>query len=256
MVWRYGGRSVRGIGHFVSGQPCQDACWFNAVAGGDVFIACVADGGGSVPLSHFGSRIACAVATGAMALLSRRFHEMDNEAMAAFWRDLAADARTAIEAEAASLNRPIGDFGTTLLAAMATPDRVSMMQVGDGFIVVSPSDADPASRYTLAFEPRRGDYVGEVTWITSSDWEKDFQTRIITGRQDFLCLSSDGLEKVAILQQTQTPHAGYFDYMRDRVAAGSTSADMDELVGSVLLNPALDTRTDDDKSLVLARWFG
>lgn len=274
MTWRFGYRSVRGRSHYASGQPCQDSSAARVLADGTL-VAAVADGGGSAPLSHFGSRIATVMTVNALALAAPLLLGDDDDARAKqraedFCRALVGDIRACIEAEAKQVGTSAQQFGTTLLAAAATRERAIMMQIGDGFIVyatappsIAASTAAPmtdgpasGSPFTLAFTPARGEFAGEVTWITSSSWDSDFHFRYLPGPFDFLCLSSDGLEKVAIVQLGQVPHRGYFEFMRTQMGVqAQTKAGMDGLLATVLLNPELDTRTDDDKSIVLARWF-
>ena len=270
MVWLASARSVRGNSHYASGLPCQDASAVATLSNGQVLIACIADGGGSAALSHIGASIATAITMGALSLLAPRLclppeQQPDEEALKAFWRALVEDVRQCIDAEAEQVGTGSQHFGTTLLAVVATHNRLAMMQVGDGFIVYAGRGGPPANGpateapdpFHLGFKPDRGEFVGEVTWVTSSSsafWEVDFGTRVVDGPLDFICLSSDGLEKVAITQRDQTPHSGYFEFIRARLTRQSTAEEAAKLVDDVLLNPDLDKRTDDDKSVVVARW--
>jgi serine/threonine protein phosphatase PrpC len=236
---------------------------------GQVLLACVADGGGTARLSHFGSNIATTMTISLLSLLARSglVDRLTKDEFRTFWRALVHDIRACIAAEAAQIGAGTEHFGTTLIAAAATRSRLAMMQIGDGFIVYAPAEhmapqpkmasdtAGSPNPFRLGFEPKRGEYVGEVTWLTSSRWEDDFREAIIDEHIDFVCLSTDGLEKVAIVQADQAPHPGYFEFMRSQIKTGWTGEDLNRLVTDVVTNRELDKRTDDDKSLILARWL-
>ncbi len=70
--------------------------------------------------------------------------------------------------------------------------------------------ATGAPNYQLVFPARPVEHVGEVVWITSFRLEEDFRSTLIETDADLVVASTDGLEKVAILQREQRPFPGFF----------------------------------------------
>jgi hypothetical protein len=91
------------------------------------------------------------------------------------------------------------------------------MQIGDGFIVVRSQE----SEYQLLFQPDKGEFANETTFITSSNALDEMQVRVLTGHQQFICASTDGLEKLAIRFSDWTPFALFFKPLEEYL--GETS---------------------------------
>ncbi len=284
-AWR-----VRGQSHLRNGKPCQDFAVLDltpaaAETGGDInnlAVGIVADGGGSRELSHIGSRVSALIAA---ALVSQvwtvsSLNAASEEKLESFWRDVFADCRTALTLEAETRNiyypdqRP--DFrplATTLIVFMASRERVSAAQVGDGFLVVGrgvtqDSENDESIGYELMFQNARHEEASQVVWLTSSLWEDDFRTKTLSGPIDFVLASSDGMDK-ACLQLGQgddedaVVHVPYFQkvqaglkhYRQKSVVEGGDEREgVNSYLDKLMTAEYLDEITDDDKSMAVAFW--
>lgn len=260
MSWVAATDCVRGNGHFKTGKPCQDSADFRIVGDGRAVIACVADGGGSAELSEIGSKITVAFMLHALTARVPALLEAedsgdalpDQDSMKDMWISIVADIRACIRAEASQMRTSEKHFGTTLLAALATEKRTYLMQIGDGFIVyVGESEVAPdANKFQLAFEPHNGEYVGQTVWITSSEWQEVLDCAILEP-VEFLCLSSDGVENVALQRPGYIPFPGYFNLPYEK-SKELRPGDRQGFLSDMLRDKRLDTETDDDKSMVVA----
>jgi len=150
-AWQAGGRSVRGSRHCRLGQPAQDAIAWRPTGGNGIALA-VADGHGSAPSfrSHIGARLAVDTAAELLAeYAASHAHgpsltSLPPEDAAWLARQLTERWRERVLAHAAA--EPLApshdeaavlvSYGSTLLAALATPTWLLYCQLGDGDILL------------------------------------------------------------------------------------------------------------------------
>ena len=250
--WRLAAASVLGTAHVELGLPCQDAhrCSVQRTSGGEpVLIAVVCDGAGSAARADAGAELA-----------SRMIHDEIAAALGAGGgvRDITQgwieeclrhfQAAVAAQAEAEGC-QPM-DFACTLLAAAVGPDCAAFCQIGDGVIVIG-EDEDT---YRWIFWPERGEYENVTFFATEPEAADHLQCELLEERIDEVALLSDGLQRLALHYQTRTAHAAFFKPMLATLRAASEDA-LESLSGQLaayLSSPAVNERTDDDKTLVLA----
>lgn len=182
--------SQRGRAHYRQGMPTQDAY---ATGGNDnAFWMVVADGIGSNPLSHYGSRVACqAVAEYCNEATVAGTPPTTDTLRAAF-----AAAHAAITDRARADNRPLDHYGTTLSAVLIAGDTIVAASVGDsGIVAYTTHDKDgkptPAiTPFCSAPQPprRNGTYA-----ITNPDWGRAITVRSSTSPHiKALVITTDG----------------------------------------------------------------
>jgi len=251
-AWRYALASAIGSSHVRSGTPCQDASASEVFspAGASVFVGVVSDGAGSAPLSQIGSRLCCeiwrdearaALEGGAgVAALDRAFAA---ETLRRFQAVLGRVARRAA--------RPVRDFACTLLFAAADERSASFAQIGDGAIVVAPAES---GGYGWVFWPQQGEYVNQTFFASESRAAERLCFEQRHGVLDELALFSDGLQGLVLDQRLRTAHARFFEPMFAAVrrAPPGHSEALSRSLEGYLRSRSVETRTDDDKSLILA----
>jgi len=173
--WTVVGRSVRGASHRRRGAGNQDA--FGWSQAGTSLVAAVADGHGSA--ASFRSATGAAMAVQAAVSVLRDFEETVPASagevparLVAHWRllvnrDLVLSPFS--DAEAAAVNGRQGAhwraYGSTLLAALATPSHMLYLQLGDGDILIVSEDGSVARPW-----PRDSRLLGvETTSLCGSD---------------------------------------------------------------------------------------
>ncbi len=241
-----------GTSHRSGGVECQDNHLCDEISSreGSVLLAVSSDGAGSASRSAVGSRLICElireqavqyfVEEGCVKLLNQR--------LVASWvnafRDeiiLQADAEGATER----------DFACTLVGSIVSPSAAAFFQIGDGAVVYS---AGISGLYSLGFWPDRGEYENTTYFATQADFLEQLRFLLIEDHVAEVALLSDGLQRLALDYQTQSPHqqffSGFFPAIRN--TSPSKLARLEQQLNEYLDSPKINERTDDDKTLVLA----
>jgi hypothetical protein len=246
-MWRLLQQSLEGTSHRRSATPCQDSCAATVMCPGQesfLVVAC-SDGAGSARLSQEGSTLAC-----------RRFLEVASEALA---REGAVAVRNpevirgwyrqvlqSLEEEAARREAPLREFACTLLTAVVGEHGAVFAQVGDGAIVVR-----RGGEYVHVFWPQVGQYANSTWFVTSRDMEQVLE--VTCGEPvDELALFTDGLQMLALHFATRSVHRPFFEPLFLALREAEDPEALGAPLRAFLDSPAVNERTEDDKTLVLA----
>lgn len=204
--WRTIGASVRGISHEKHELPCQDAHYFEYLPG-NILVAAVADGAGSAVHSHIGSKIATLRAVEEIdAQLDFLGLPEDEQDWSQFWKDVLVGVQNALADKAISCQIPLQDLAATLIVAIATPEFIAAVQVGDGAAVIRDSEG---AIWNLT-KPQSGEYINETTFLTSSNALDTMQVKMWRGKLAQLALFSDGLQMLALKMPEALPYQPFF----------------------------------------------
>jgi serine/threonine protein phosphatase PrpC len=237
-------------------MPCQDYGHYHIF--NDVIVGAVADGAGSAKYSDIGAKLAVEAVIKYLSRIGAYLRKRKPWCQS-FWRSLSEKeakklfaktlkkAIASLHEEAKTENYSVNDLACTLLIFVATPQWVAAMQIGDGFIVVRSQE----SEYQLLFQPDKGEFANETTFITSSNALDEMQVRVLTGHQEFICAATDGLEKLAIRFSDWTPFALFFKPLEEYLGETNEPEKEDEYLKNFLDSERLNARTDDDKTLLL-----
>jgi hypothetical protein len=253
-MWRYAGASVAGASHATLGTPCQDAhacALLPDKAGGSNLVAIVSDGAGSAARSAEGAACACAafIAGAARRLGGACIGDLAEEDV----RALIGEVRSALVDHAREAGAPLADFACTLLGALIGERAAVFCQIGDGaMIYANPDDPDA---WSWVFWPQRGEYANATSFVTDADAVAAVEVALHRDRVEEAALFSDGVEKLVLHYETRSVHAPFFAAMFPpiRGSAGSGEApDLSSALSAYLDTPAINRKTDDDKTLILA----
>lgn len=246
--WRFLAESLQGPSHKTNGTPCQDASAACVLGEGDesCLIACVADGAGSAKYSDEGSQTACDTIVEQATAYHKINAKFDNlqQSNVVNWLKI---AREKITADAEAKNTTTRQFATTLLVAIATPQRCYFFQLGDGAIILGKHNL-----YGVVFWPQSGEYANTTNFLTEDAFEEKLEFVAASGPFDDIALFTDGLERLALSFETQLPHE---PFCRPLFTGLRTVKDLESLPGdlrSFLNSDSVNSRSDDDRSLVLA----
>jgi hypothetical protein len=210
-----------------------------------LILAC-SDGAGSAKESQVGSRLACETAVQqAMSFLDAG-HTVA-EATPDLLRGWTQQIHDAIQAEADRRGLTARDLACTLLVAIVGESAAAFIQVGDGGIVIREGE-----EYRPVFWPQAGEYQNTTFFITDTKFDANVQTEIRPGAVAEVAMFSDGLQMLALHYATKAAHQPFFSPM---FAALQKAEDHQELIVPMrqwLDSPAVNGRTDDDKTLILA----
>jgi hypothetical protein len=249
--WRYVYASIPGVAHRASGAECQDTCavqWLEALDGTPLLALAAADGAGSAAEARAGAELAC------QTLLAECAARLA-PAPGADWTRTAAETliehiQAVLGQRADAAGRPIREFACTLLGAVLADDRALFLQIGDGAIVIGAGDD-----YRPVFWPQAGEYANETYFITDAGAGARLEFATLTEPVVEIALLTDGLQTLALRYQTRQAHAPFFRPLFQRLRAAPEPGRPPELQAALerfLDTPALNQRTHDDKTLILA----
>ncbi|NDJ26269.1 protein phosphatase 2C domain-containing protein [Nostoc sp. B(2019)] len=256
MNWKAVARSEIGTSHQKQGIGCQD--YGDSRIFKDVIVGAVADGAGSAKYSDVGSELAVETALKYLSKISEYLRKRQR------WWQKFSQALSQTEAEnlftktvnkviaelgkqAAKKDYSVNDLACTLLVFVATPNWIAAMQIGDGFIGMR----SQKSEYQLLFQPDKGEFANETTFITSANAVKEMQVTVISEKQEFICASTDGLGKVAIRLSDWKPFSPFFKPLEEYLHEPVNPEEEDKYLAEFLKSERLNSRTDDDKTLLL-----
>jgi hypothetical protein len=256
MGWRAKADSSVGVSHQKRGIPCQDSAHYDFVD--EIVIGAVADGAGSAKWAEEGAQISVKVATDylknwirsekkqVLKVLSRSEKDL-YQLFTKEFTNILGEVLRELKKEASQSRSQLKDYACTLLVFVAAPDWLAAMQLGDGFIVIKPLNRE----YQLLFQPDKGEFANQTTFVTSSNSHRDMKVRIFQEPQQFICASTDGLERVAILFSNWTPSPNFFDPFREYISSQKYLDNDPNYLQTFLSSDLLNGRTDDDKTLLL-----
>jgi hypothetical protein len=238
---------VQGTGHRRNGQVCQDAHRWQVVEQ-DVLIAAVADGAGTAACAEIGA--ALAVQAGVLGAIGQLQAERPRSRLE--WTILLqrafAQARAVVIQNALDMELSPQEFSTTLLLAVAAPERLAVGQVGDGAVVARKRDGS----FTAITRPAVQEYINETTFLTSPEYldraEWATSAEPITG----LALLSDGLQMLALKMPHGAPHPAFFAPLLKQLESSPANGQAEVQLQKFLQSPPIAQRADDDLTLVLA----
>jgi hypothetical protein len=212
----------------------------------ETLFACIADGAGSAKYSDVGSAIACAaVLENAAAHFEskRKFDDLQLEDVIR-WCD---DARGRIREEAVGRDCNWRELATTLAVAIVAPQQAFFFQIGDGAIVLGSRGV-----YGVVFWPQSGEYANTTNFLTSDEYRHRLDFFTTSGGFSDVALFTDGLERLALRFDSQTPHAPFFEPLFRTVRAAEDLDALSEQLRRFLGTDSVQSRSDDDKTLILA----
>ncbi len=250
MKWKIVRATVLGTAHIASNTPCQDDCFADVVSsrdGVDYLVCLVSDGAGSAKEGGTGAELACNTARSSIeAFLGKPEALSFDESIVVEW---IKNIRLAIQETADSLDFTSRDFACTLLGAVIGLDNAVFFQIGDGAIVAS-----NGCTQGVVFWPDSGQYANMTYFVTEEDAFDHLQIMVTNTHIDEVSLFSDGIQRLALSFDQQTSHLPFFDPMLKVLR--QTNPDHCEVLNDQLVHflssSAINERTDDDKTLVLA----
>lgn len=249
-MWKFVSACAVGAAHLEINLPCQDACRVELIKSSvaDQYLLCLAaDGAGSAKAAEVGAHVACGTAGDCIAAwLSSTEPLVWDAAIVEVWIN---EIRSKLLATAAASSLTLRDFACTLLGAVIGPDKAIFFQMGDGAMVAVSGDVQG-----VVFWPAAGLYANMTYFVTDDDALTNLQVLITDCRIDELALFTDGLQRLALLFEQCSPHTPFFEPMF-KVLRKQTPGDCETLnarLADFLQSPAINSRTDDDKTLILA----
>ena len=240
--------TLLGPAHEKTGDPCQDSGRVSVLGEeqDSTLVACVADGAGSARFSDRGSDIVSRVICDNAAS-----HLKSHEGMNGLSRNdvlsWCEHAKREIQEQADSFGCETREFATTLCAAIISQQNCVFFQIGDGAIILRRNGV-----YGVVFWPQSGEYANMTNFITADDYQDKFEYLATSVSFSDVALFTDGIERMALDFETQTPFAPFFDPLLNTLSKSDSSLDLGEDLRRLLQSDSVRERSDDDKTLIVA----
>lgn len=246
--WHLAAARKRGASHETTGEVCQDA-YSLAMLSPDVLVIAVADGAGSAKYAELGAELA---ASCGISHLCTRLAEAGQALDEITLKDILyagmVAAKSAVEAEAAARQVSAHELATTLILVVARPELIAVAQVGDGATVITTR----TGKLTALTLPPVGEYINEVTFITSTESLRTAQITVWQGHATHLAAFSDGLQLLCLKWPEGLPHEAFFSPLFRFVETTVDEVQAGQELNRFLSSEQIRELTDDDLTLVLA----
>ena len=246
--WIILGSSVQGTHHIRENRSLQDAFGIRLV-GDDTILIAVADGVGSAAQSAIGAHLAVTTSLNWIESNLWRSFPCSHEDWEGLFRETFFKAQVRLEEQASIQGMTISDFATTLLLVAASAENLITGQIGDGAIVAMGTDG----LLSTVSEPQQGEYINETFAITSPDSINFVHIKINPMRVDSLALFSDGLQRLTLHPQDNSPHPPFFAPLFRQLPGIENAAQAAAILADFLASDRVNSLTGDDKTLVLAK---
>ena len=250
--WSWIGACSVGSSHIRSGTVCQDSAGCIEQAAGDnhALLAIISDGAGSAEFSSVGSRLVvdCFARCAISHLRTSPSLKEISEELIREWLD---DVRDRISRAANQLATVPRQLAATLIGAIVFSNRAVVCHVGDGACVLRKKGN---ANWEIPSWPANGEYANSTYFVTD-DPEPKLQFNSLEGEFSELAIFSDGIERLALDFQSKKAFDGFFEPMFAPLATLTPGRDrkLSGILRKYLDSPRVIERTDDDKSLILAR---
>jgi Protein phosphatase 2C len=248
--WMWVGACATGSSHVRTGTACQDRAGCLQLADGKALIAVVSDGAGSAEFSAVGSRI---VVNGFTRCALNHFKaglslpQISQDIIFNWLDDIRERINFAAEERAACPR----DLAATLVGAIVSAEYAVIAHIGDGACVMRRA---ASQEWEVPSWPAHGEYASTTYFITD-DPQPNLNLVAVEGVFSELAIFSDGLERIALDFNNSTAYSPFFDSKfihLEGLPAGRNRGLSVGLRKYLESGPILE-RTDDDKSLILAR---
>lgn len=247
--WKWVSADCRGTSHVHSGTRMQDAHVCAVVPSKkEIFVSVISDGAGSAAFGGQGASLACRTISQSVVRHVRLAGGLPSNFQIEDWVD---GARDRIIATALRRSASPREFASTLIVSISDGAETIIAHVGDGCTVLR----DMVSAEWIAPSwPAHGEYASTTHFITD---EPTVQLRITrhSAPIDALVSFTDGLERLALDFVDCKPFTPFFMTLTRpifQLPLPGRSQEVSKQLALYLDSEAINQRTDDDKTLIIA----
>ncbi len=250
MIWKNIGKSVIGTSHSNTGKPCEDALAFSIITdsvGEEVLVAIVSDGAGSANKAKEASEL---VTKKAIELFTE-FIETDKSINEAAILALVETIYDELMQVATLAEESLSEYSCTFLGAVIYQSSAVFFQIGDGAIIRD----DGNDCFSTIWWPHNGEYVNTTSFITDDNNFANLKITIISETINEIAILTDGLQHLSLNNETSTVYQPFFTGLFKWLRYANKAEEVEILNNKLeeyLCSGAINSRTDDDKTLFLA----
>ena len=247
--WLWASASVIGSSHLRSGTPKQDAfAAFMVKENPSAFCSVVCDGAGSTRWGGVGAYLSARIFKKRMVEYFKEKEALPDEEV--IW-EIIDEIRDRLFSLAMLRDTHIREFSTTFLGIITDGADTVYFHIGDGSIVIQ---NEKNSLWESISWPEHGEYASTTNFITESPAPK-LKFGTLDEKVKSIALFSDGIERLALNFEEQSAHAPFFNGMFQPLWASTNSGHSENISSALsdyLSGEKINSRTDDDKTLVMA----
>ena len=245
-MWKAVGKSVIGASHLRGQVPCQDSSDYLRcqIDGEAALIIGISDGAGSAAHSHLGLQEAVAALMRQAASFKRAIADITREDVRTWLANTLAHLTAVAEREKIEIK----DLACTVLVAVLGDRHAVFAQIGDGAWIVETNGVFGAVTW-----PQNGEFANETKFITSPDALDSLQFQQCCEPLTAAAGFTDGVQALALDLAAKSVHAPFFESMFAALRDCEDETSLLSPLISFLSSDRVNERTDDDKTLVLAR---
>lgn len=245
-MWRVIGKSIVGTSHLKGRLPCQDySDYLRCQFGGEsVLIVGVSDGAGSAALSHLGSQETVSTLLRQAASCERPLADISREDVQGWFGNSLAHLKSVAENEQIEVK----DLACTALLAVLGETHALFAQIGDGAWI-----AETNGIFGAVTWPQNGEFANETKFLTSPDALDSIQFQKCSFPLTAVAGFTDGIQSLALNLGARSVHIPFFQPMFGALRDCDDETSLLSPLISFLSSDQVNERTDDDKTIVLAR---
>lgn len=247
-----------GTSHLKNNTSCQDAAAAFPIASPIFsgrkdfwFAAIVSDGAGSTSHGGEGAKTVCHFLKERILRHLKKKASLPSQEQLRQWVLAARETISTLALQAGD-GLSIRDFACTLVLFLGNSRHQLSAHIGDGAIVTCGED----DRWQCFSEPHHGEYAATTYFLT--DDEPKIRIKQSKAKIKAVCVFSDGIEALALDLKKNEPHQPFFSilaaplkrsFFTKRVGCDKI---LSEKLGALLESNRVCSRTDDDKTVILA----
>lgn len=250
MMWKVIGQSVIGISHEQNQKVCDDRCQYRVIqlpSEQEALICFVSDGAGSAKFAATAAESAVAIATESAAALVMEREDVNEKDLFSIVELIYDHLQHLANQEGVFKN----EYSCTLLGCIILENKAGFLQIGDGAIVCS----ERGGQYHQLWWPENGEYQNTTYFVIDDKNLPNLNVRIIEDEITELAIFTDGLQQLALNYTTSTVHQPFFKGLFPSLRKATEEQHLSILsrrLAEYLSGEVINSRTDDDKTLVLA----
>lgn len=248
--WAWAAASCIGTSHIKSATRLQDAyyCASLQTKSSEFLVVVVSDGAGSASYGGEGASIVCrSLSKG----IRRYLAEFDRLPEATEIDSFLDAVRDRIYLAATKREVAPREFAATLVMLITNGTNSLFAHIGDGCAVVYDKDSET---WIAPSWPDHGEYASTTFFVTDEPIPK-LRTGCLATNISVVVVFSDGIERLALDFSSKLPHTKFFDAIakpvQDSLESGRNTK-ICSMLKSYLASENINSRTDDDKTLVIA----
>ena len=233
-----------------NGTRLQDACAAFVTGEGSRahFVGIVCDGAGSARYGGEGAALICRTFSVAARLHFKASSSAPCREQVEEWVDRSRDLIGAVAGRRSLAPR---EFAATLVLVISSGLTSLVAHVGDGCAVLKD---DNLGRWVAPSWPYHGEYASTTAFLTDDEGAR-LEFVAYEHPVSSIAVFSDGIERLALDFVLKQPHGLFFEgVFRPFQVQSTTGRDraLSEQLKNYLDSHAISSRTDDDKTLILA----